>query len=485
MKCAASLLGVCVCFSAGGKERAAMSGYTRLSAVIDTAVEDNRAAPVGMNRIAVEAQEVRQKTFSFREFYKNQVISDSAYSFGDQYLNASGHGERTVLVRRDPKACVDLFTSMISSVRKDDVIQFMLTLLSDLTEDMEFTAILVSHCGKDQLVKPLLNILFRNDNYSKFQASLVLARLTSCLDHTLHQDDLNQYLSWTISQLLVNNDYLMCVTRALMTFLKKECYREPFFDSNGVKPILDILDKKISFQLQYQLIFCIWNLSFEESVVEKMKDYPVAVVLCDVLRSTNREKVKRVILATFHNLLEKPSREVSGSYATEMIHFKAVPVINVMSKQTWQDADLQADVEYLSEKLNNSLQDLSSFDEYLAEVKTGRLEWSPVHRSDKFWRENVMRLNDNNYEVLGLLTTLLQESQNPVVIAVAAHDLGEYVRYYPRGKKVVDKLKAKELVMNLVNHKQPEVRIQALLSIQKMMVHNWEYLGKQLEKETS
>ena len=27
----------------------------------------------------------------------------------------------------------------------------------------------------------------------------------------------------------------------------------------------------------------------------------------------------------------------------------------------------------------------SSFDEYATEVKSGRLEWSPVHRSDKFW----------------------------------------------------------------------------------------------------
>ena len=27
----------------------------------------------------------------------------------------------------------------------------------------------------------------------------------------------------------------------------------------------------------------------------------------------------------------------------------------------------------------------STFDEYVAEVKSGRLEWSPVHKSDKFW----------------------------------------------------------------------------------------------------
>ena len=30
---------------------------------------------------------------------------------------------------------------------------------------------------------------------------------------------------------------------------------------------------------------------------------------------------------------------------------------------------------------------------------------------------------------------ILKESQSAVAIAVAAHDLGEYVRYYPRGKR--------------------------------------------------
>ena len=92
-------------------------------------------------------------------------------------------------------------------------------------------------------------------------------------------------------------------------------------------------------------------------------------------------------------------------------------------------------------------------------------------------RENVMKLNENNHDILKygvlhaidvllittdhaqlacrdlacvvccmaelmaavlpsrLLVAILQESQNPVVIAVAAHDLGEYVRYYPRGKR--------------------------------------------------
>jgi len=33
-------------------------------------------------------------------------------------------------------------------------------------------------------------------------------------------------------------------------------------------------------------------------------------------------------------------------------------------------------------------------------VKSGRLEWSPVHRSEKFWHENAARLNEKNFELL-------------------------------------------------------------------------------------
>ena len=75
-------------------------------------------------------------------------------------------------------------------------------------------------------------------------------------------------------------------------------------------------------------------------------------------------------------------------------------------------------------------------------------------------RENVMKLNDKSHELLRwaqgcyllpshvatsivrlfpdrLLVAILKESQNVTAIAVAAHDLGEYVRYYPRGKRYV------------------------------------------------
>lgn len=33
-------------------------------------------------------------------------------------------------------------------------------------------------------------------------------------------------------------------------------------------------------------------------------------------------------------------------------------------------------------------------------VRSGRLQWSPVHKSDKFWRENAPRFNEKNFELI-------------------------------------------------------------------------------------
>jgi len=128
--------------------------------------------------------------------------------------------------------------------------------------------------------------------------------------------------------------------------------------------------------------------------------------------------------------------------------------LQILEQRKFDDEDIMADIEFLSEKLHSSVQDLSSFDEYATEVrfdyvykllrvrwellkvKSGRLEWSPVHKS-KFWRENAQRLNEKNYELLRILIHLLETSKDPLVLSVASFDIGEYVRHYPRGKQWV------------------------------------------------
>lgn len=116
-----------------------------------------------------------------------------------------------------------------------------------------------------------------------------------------------------------------------------------------------------------------------------------------------------------------------------MIQCKVLKQLENLEQQKYDDEDITEDIKFLLERLGESVQDLrypivtrpqhaatktnhfleililkvyfyvfinSSFDEYSSELKSGRLEWSPVHKSEKFWRENAVRLNEKNYELL-------------------------------------------------------------------------------------
>ena len=71
------------------------------------------------------------------------------------------------------------------------------------------------------------------------------------------------------------------------------------------------------------------------------------------------------------------------------------------------DEEIRDDIDFLNKKLELLVNDVSSFDEYAAEISSGRLSWSPVHKSDKFWRENASRLNENNFYLVKYDTTTL------------------------------------------------------------------------------
>jgi hypothetical protein len=90
---------------------------------------------------------------------------------------------------------------------------------------------------------------------------------------------------------------------------------------------------------------------------------------------------------------------------------------------------------WLTLPLYVSSETCSSFELYKEEVMSGNLVWSLVHRSEKFWRENVGRFEENNFKVLGVLLELIRSSNNPQVLAIACYDLGEFVRFHPRGRK--------------------------------------------------
>ncbi|XP_017854006.1 V-type proton ATPase subunit H isoform X3 [Drosophila busckii] len=430
-----------------------------------------------------QAADIRSRTITWASYMQSQMISQEDY----QAISALDK-QRSAFLTENPTQAVKTLLNLVSHLSKDSTIQYILVLLDDLLqEDRARVDLFHETSGKfKQCVwGPFLNLLNRQDGFIVNMASRILAKFACWGHETMPKADLNFYLQFLKDQLGINNnEYIQSVARCLQMMLRVDEYRFAFVTVDGISTLIRILSTRVNFQVQYQLIFCLWVLTFNPLLAAKMNKFSVIPILADILSDCAKEKVTRIILAVFRNLIEKPEdSSVAKDHCIAMVQCKVLKQLSILEQRRFDDEDITADVEYLSEKLQNSVQDLSSFDEYATEVRSGRLEWSPVHKSAKFWRENAQRLNEKNYELLRILVHLLETATDAIILSVACFDIGEYVRHYPRGKHVLEQLGGKQIVMQHLGHEDPNVRYEALLAVQKLMVHNWEYLGKQLEKD--
>uniref|UniRef100_A0A672Q953 V-type proton ATPase subunit H n=1 Tax=Sinocyclocheilus grahami TaxID=75366 RepID=A0A672Q953_SINGR len=421
-------------------------------------------AAVPTNIIAAKAAEVRANKVNWQSYLQGQMISAEDCEFIKKF-EIAGSEDKQAILTKEGHQCAKTFLNLMAHISKEQTVQYILTLIDDtLQENHQRVNIFFDYAKKT-----------KNTAWSYFLPMLNRQDLFTV--HMFAATRGAEPGTGTISP-SESSQYVQCVAGCLQLMLRVNEYRFAWVEADGVNCITAVLSNKCGFQLQYQMIFCVWLLAFSPQLCEQLRRYNVVPALSDILQESVKEKVTRIILAAFRNLLEKSAeRETRQEYALAMIQCKVLKQLENLDQQKYDDEDITDDIKFLLERLGESVQDLSSFDEYSSELKSGRLEWSPVHKSEKFWRENAVRLNEKNYELLKILTRLLEVSDDPQVIAVAAHDVGEYVRHYPRGKRVIEQLGGKQLVMNHMHHEDQLVRYNALLAVQKLMVHNWYLKG--------
>ncbi|VEN50499.1 unnamed protein product [Callosobruchus maculatus] len=452
---------------------------------MQNAISDMLAATSVLQQTATD---IRNRKVNWQPYLQSQMISQEDFNFIVAF-DVPDAAQRENLIQSNRLQCAQTFLNLLGHVSKDTTLQYVLVLIDDmLQEDRTRVEIFHEYANKkgESVWGPFLNLLNRQDGFITNMASRIIAKIACWSQAPMERSDLHFYLTWLKDQLrMQNNEYIQSVARCLQMMLRIDEYRFAFISVDGISTLLSVLQGRVNFQVQYQLIFCIWVLTFNPLLAEKMNKFNVIPILADILSDSVKEKVTRIILAVFRNLIEKPNdQQVAKEHCIAMVQCKVLKQLQILEQRKFDDEDVTSDIEFLTERLQSSVQDLSSFDEYATEVKSGRLEWSPVHKS-KFWRENAHRLNEKNYELLRILIHLLETNKDPLVLSVASYDIGEYVRHYPRGKHVIEQLGGKQLVMQLLAHEDPNVRYEALLAVQKLMVHNWEYLGRQLEKEQS
>ncbi|XP_013148232.1 PREDICTED: V-type proton ATPase subunit H isoform X4 [Papilio polytes] len=452
-----------------------------VSKLIPTLGDDKIDMIAATSVLQIRASEIRQTQINWQSYLQSQMITQRDH---DYIVNLDQRGQKD-MPDQNPEACADVFLNLITHISKDNTIQYILVLIDDILSEDKSRVRIFRESRHGSVWQPFLNLLNRQDEFVQHMTARIIAKLACWHSSLMEKSDLHFYLSWLKDQLKMNNnDYIQSVARCLQMMLRVDEYRFAFLSVDGISTLLSILASRVNFQVQYQLVFCLWVLTFNPLLAEKMNKFNAIPILADILSDSVKEKVTRIVLAVFRNLIEKPEdHQVAKEHCIAMVQCKVLKQLSILEQKRSDDEDIMNDVDFLNERLQASVQDLSSFDQYATEVKSGRLEWSPVHKSAKFWRENAARLNERGQELLRTLVHLLEKSRDPVVLAVACYDVGEYVRHYPRGKHIIEQLGGKQRVMYLLSHEDPNVRYEALLAVQKLMVHNWEYLGKQLEKE--
>ena len=67
-----------------------------------------------------------------------------------------------------------------------------------------------------------------------------------------------------------NNQYIPTIARCLQLLLRVDEYRHAFLRVDGVSTLLSVLSSGVNFQCQYQLVFCLWVLTFNGEIAERM-----------------------------------------------------------------------------------------------------------------------------------------------------------------------------------------------------------------------
>lgn len=192
-----------------------------------------------------------------------------------------------------------------------------------------------------------------------------------------------------------------------------------------------------------------------------------------LLRLSPKEKTTRLLLSTLYNLLEK-----NQTYLLPTAVLARLPSLleNIGSRHL-TDPDLLEDLSRLREMLEEYTKTKTTFDEYVAEVRSGHLRWSPPHRSTVFWAENARKILEfENGEIPRKLAEIMKEpwENDKQVLAIACNDVGCLVKEVPEKRYQLEKVGLKRRIMELMQSDDENVRWESLRALGGWLKYSFE-----------
>ncbi|XP_045832099.1 V-type proton ATPase subunit H [Trifolium pratense] len=442
-----------------------------------------------MDQAELTTDQVLNRDIPWETYMSTKLISGTSLQLLRRYDHRS-ESQRAQLLDDDGPAYVRVFVRVLRDIFKEDTVEYVLALIDEmLTANPKRARLFHDNAlADDDTYEPFLRLLRKGNWFVQEKSCKILALIVSVRPKnqsgvasngetsnekkpfTSIDDVLIGLVKWLCEQLKKPSHPTRGVPTAincLSTLLKEPVVRSSFVQADGVKllvPLICPASTQQSIQLLYETCLCIWLLSYYEPAIEYLATSRTLPRLIEVVKSSTKEKVVRVVVLTLKNLMSK------GTLGAQMVDLQLPQVVQSLKAQAWSDEDLLEALNSLEEGLKDNIKKLSSFDKYKQEVLLGNLDWSPMHKDPIFWRENITNFEEHDFQILRVLLTILDSSNDPRTLAVACFDISQFIQVHPAGRIIVTDLKAKERVMKLMNHESAEVTKNALLCIQRLFL---------------
>ncbi|KAI8959954.1 ARM repeat-containing protein [Daldinia sp. FL1419] len=398
-----------------------------------------------------------------------------------------------------------------SASKRSDVVQYILVLLSDLLEGVP--ALAKALFRDPDPYRHLLPLLAHSNNSEDPIPLLTSTVLTTLMANSKDESASTAHalplvLSYLCGLIKNSNDAGLqdIAVMEYSSLLYGQSSRRLFWKqrSETVTPLIEILRKAagvggessaslwsgngttrsggfegisggVGLQLLYHVLLVLWQLSFEsEDIGNDLDDeYDIILLYTQLLRLSPKEKTTRLLLSTLYNLLEaNPSTLLPTAVLARL-----PALLQNFSGRRLTDPDLQEDLEKLKEMLEEYQKTKTTFDEYVAEVQSGHLRWSPPHRHQIFWAENARKILEfENGEIPRKLADIMKKpwENDKAVLAIACNDVGCLVKEVPEKRYQLEKLGLKTRIMELMQDSDENVRWESLRALGGWLKYSFE-----------
>ncbi|XP_056174644.1 V-type proton ATPase subunit H [Syzygium oleosum] len=433
-----------------------------------------------MDQAELTTEQVLKRDIPWETYMTTKLITGTCLQLLRRY-DKRAESYRAQLLDDDGPAYARVFVNILRDIFKEETVEYVLALIDEMLTANPKRARLFhdESLANEDTYEPFLRLLWKGNWFIQEKCCKILSLIVSARPKTSDSskrgfttidDVLKGLVDWLCAQLKKPSHPTRGIPTAincLATLLKEPLVRSSFVQADGVKllvPFISPASTQQSIQLLYETCLCIWLLSYYEPAIEYLATSRTLPRLIDVVKCSTKEKVVRVVILTFRNLLPK------GTFGAQMVDLGLPQIVQSLKSQAWSDEDLLEALNELEEGLRDNIKKLSSFDKYKQEVLLGQLDWSPMHKDPIFWRENITGFEESDFQILRVLVTILDSSSDARALAVACFDLSQFIQYHPAGRIILSDLKAKDRVMKLLNHDNAEVTKNALLCSQRLFL---------------